>query len=625
MLKEILFPHDSVRDIQSQLIKDVETAIKNKSHIIVHAPTGLGKTASTLPVALAYALKNDLTVFFLTSRHTQHEIAIDTLRKIKEKYDEKFIAIDLVGKQWMCPVEGVQELYSSEFTDYCKSMREKNECEHYLNTKKGTSATIEAKKLISEIKAMRILDSGDMIKICEKEKLCPYELSIMLAKEAKVIVADYYYIFSPDIRETFFQKTGKELEKSIIIVDEAHNLPKRMTDILTQKLSTFVIDSAIKEARKFRLEDIEQNLGVIRNVFDSLTADINIEKSEKLVKKEEFYDGVNNIEDGYENLIDKFYIAAEEIREKQKKSFIGSAANFLSSWNGQDESFARILSLKETKTMPMFTLMYKCLDPSLLTRDVIERSYSTIMMSGTLTPTAMYKDLLGFNEKTTEKEYPSPFPKKNRLAMIVPETTTKFTARNPEQYKDIARITAEICNLVPGNSAIFFPSYYLRDEVCGFFNNMCRKTILLEQPDMNKEEKQELVERFKSYHESGAVLLGVASGSFSQGVDFKGDFLKAVIVAGIPLTRPDLETQQMIEYYNKKYNKGLEYGYFFPAITKCIQSAGRCIRSETDRGVVIFLDERFAWQNYRKLFPKEWDIKTTKLYSKMIRDFYGVQ
>jgi len=208
--------------------------------------------------------------------------------------------------------------------------------------------------------------------------------------------------------------------------------------------------------------------------------------------------------------------------------------------------------------------------------------------------------------------------------MVIPQTTTKFTNRSVAQFKEIARVCAEIANLVPGNSALFFPSYILRDEINQYFTSLCTKTTFLEMPRMNKKEKHEFLERFKSYKDSGAVLLGVASGSFGEGVDLPGDFLKAVVVVGLPLQPPDLETKELIKYYDTKFKKGWDYGYILPAITKALQNAGRCIRDETDRGIMIFLDERYAWNSYLKCFPIDWDVKITRMYKELIKRFFSI-
>ena len=130
------------------------------------------------------------------------------------------------------------------------------------------------------------------------------------------------------------------------------------------------------------------------------------------------------------------------------------------------------------------------------------------------------------------------------------------------------------------------------------------------------------MEKFKQYKNSGALLLAAASGNFGEGIDLMGDLLKAVIVVGIPLQKPDLETQELIKYYDKRFGRGWDYGYIFPAIITTLQNAGRCIRSEDDRGVIIFLDERYTWQSYLKCFPKDKHFQITQEPLKLINEFF---
>ena len=176
-------------------------------------------------------------------------------------------------------------------------------------------------------------------------------------------------------------------------------------------------------------------------------------------------------------------------------------------------------------------------------------------------------------------------------------------------YEEIAKLSTNISNKVPGNVVIFFPSYKLRDEINEFIQDFSEKTIFLEDTNYTKEQRSDLLERFKEYKDEGAILLAVAGGSFAEGIDLPGDFLKAVIIVGLPLGHPNLETKELINYYDKRFSKGWDYAYVFPAIIKTLQSAGRCIRSETDRGIIVFLDERYLWQSYRRCFPKDMNIQ----------------
>jgi DNA excision repair protein ERCC-2 len=235
----------------------------------------------------------------------------------------------------------------------------------------------------------------------------------------------------------------------------------------------------------------------------------------------------------------------------------------------------------------------------------------------------MYADLLNLDQnKALTIEYQNPFPKENRLNIILPETSTKYLVRSTIMYENIAIKSSDITNTIPGNSIIFFPSYYILDQVYEYFKEKTTKTIFTESRDYTKEQRTELIERFKTYKDSGAVLLAVAGGSFSEGVDLPGDLLKGVIVVGLPLAKPDLETQELINFYDKRFSKGWEYGYTIPALIKTLQSAGRCIRSETDRGVIVFLDERYLWPNYKKCFSSDMNIIIDKNPSRLINDFF---
>ncbi|MFH1641877.1 MAG: ATP-dependent DNA helicase [Nanoarchaeota archaeon] len=619
--EDILFPHSKIRNVQGDLIKEVISALENKKHLIAHAPTGLGKTAATIPACLSFALKNELTVFFLTSRHTQHKLAVDTIKLIKKKYQASIICSDIIGKKFMCAQEAVEILYSNEFADYCKKLREDNKCEFYANTKKKSgSLTVLAKSILEELKILSPSHTKDLIDICKSEKLCPYEMTAILAKEAKIIISDYNYIFNPSIRDNFFLKTGKELEKCIIIVDEAHNLPKRVRELLSSRLTNFILRRAIKEAEKFGFFDERDKLQYILDIISELSIDLGPRNEEKLIKKQDFVNRIN-LEDDYDSLITMFTFTGDQIKEKQKQSYISSVALFLETWLGTDQGFARIITKRPGTREHIMELSYRCLDPSIMTKEVIEKAYSVILMSGTLTPTFMYKDILGFSD-VTKKEFTNPFPEKNKLSLIIPETTTKFTRRNKEEYKKIADKIDTIVNHVPGNVIVFFPSYDLRNNVYVFLDQN-KKRFLLEKSSLSKEEKSDLLEEFKSHKSNGAVLLAATTGNFGEGIDLPGDFLKAVIIVGLPLEKPTLEIKELINYYDRLYKKGWEYGYTYPAIIKVLQNAGRCIRSETDKGLIVFLDERFAWERYYQCFPLDYDIKISKLYEKKISEFFS--
>jgi len=612
-MNKFLFPHENIRPVQDKLINCLEKALKEKNSVIVHAPTGLGKTAAALSPALSLTYqKHDSVIFFLTSRHTQHKIVIDTVNKIKNKFNLDLIATSIIGKKWMCLQPGSEIMNSNDFAEFCKSMKEENKCDFYKNTRSKES--FDCKRTLDELGKISPVSTEKVIELCKKNKVCPYEISLMLASKSKIIISDYYYLFNPGIRENFLSKINKNLQDSIIIIDEGHNLPKRIRSLLTKKLSDRIIKRAVKEAKKFNFDELAVFLIELESLLYRLARDISV-NDEKLVEKSIFIKGVENIKK-YEEFINELKASAEVVRESQKTSSLGWIAYFLESWPNGDMGFSRILSKNDS----FVVLTHRCLDPSIASKDVIDASQSNILMSGTLSPVDMYKDLLGFPKKTITKEFPSPFPKKNTLSLVIPKTTTKFTKRSPEQYLRIANICSDIIDKIPGNAAVFFPSYYLRNEIAKFIETRCKKTIFNEQPKLTKEEKQELLDKFCKYN--NAVLLGVAAGSFGEGIDLPG-VLKSVIVVGLPLDKPDLETKELIKYYDNKFSKGWDYGYIMPALTKTMQNAGRCIRTEKDRGVLVFLDERYTWPNYFKCFPPDWNLKISVDYLDEIKNFFN--
>ncbi|PIY60477.1 hypothetical protein COY95_01565, partial [Candidatus Woesearchaeota archaeon CG_4_10_14_0_8_um_filter_47_5] len=598
------------------------------------------------------------TVFFLTSRHTQHRIALDTINKIKEKFSLNFVAVDIIGKKWMCLVPEVSSMYTSEFHEFCKKQVEEYTCPFYVGVKnRQGKITEQAEHELADFGNMGSLHAEELKERCTQKNMCPYYLSIELAKKAKVIIADYYYLFHPRIRASFLNSLKKELSEIIIIIDEGHNLPGRIRETMSFYLTNTMLQRAEKEAQKFNFKETASYLKEIQAVIGGLVSGnegsragsgesikdrqsmndrqsiksrqgiggLGISKyreNERYISKEEVVRAIEKQLDDYEEVVADLMFIGEDVRDKQKQSYIGSVAEFLDAWSGDDEGYARILR-REQDTFRRWSLSYRCLDPSLTAREVIDASRTVIMMSGTLSPPEMYQELLGFGERGSSEEFPSPFPEENRLALVVPKTTTRYVQRSPEQFKSIAAVCTEITDAVPGNSVLFFPSYQVMQDVSYYFTKDNKRIVFQEQPHFTKEQKEELLAGFKKYALSGAVLLATIGGSFSEGIDLPGDLLKCVVVVGLPLVPPDLETKSLVAYYNAKFGKGEYYGYIFPAMNKAIQAAGRCIRDETDRGVIVFLDHRYTWPRYFQCFPSDWNLTITRDYLPKIKHFFS--
>jgi DNA excision repair protein ERCC-2 len=607
--EEVFFPHEKIRPVQDILISTIRDCLSSRQHLLVHAPTGLGKTAAALAPAISYAIKNDKTVIFVTSRNTQHRLALNTISEIKRRYGLSFHAADIIGKKWLCLQPHVTRLQSGDFNEYCRKLREDELCEYYERLKEKTTV----KALLSSLKEKSPNTTDHIISTSKEKKLCPYEISILIAKESRAIITDYYYIFHPKIQQGFFQKMEKNLGDIILIVDEAHNLASRVKDLASEKISTLTLQRALQEAKKLNSDSLVTMINRIHKILSTLAEGVD---EERHVTKDAFLSKLGPFGD-IDNIIDEFTVAGDAIRKIQAHSSLGTVASFLERWRDDDPGFTRIL--KKGKE-GFITLHYTCLDPSRITGQIINSTHATILMSGTLMPTSMYKEILGI-DNPKEIHLQSPFPKKNRLNLIIPKTSTKYETRSPKTYAEIAHLLSQVLSRVPGNVAVYFPSYYLQQHIAHLV--ITTKPAFFEESVLTKQEKDELLERFRSYKKSGAALFAVISGNFGEGIDLPHDELRTVVIVGLPLTKPDLETKALIGYYDKKFGKGWDYGYIFPAFTKAIQAGGRCIRTETDKGAIIFIDERYTWKNYYRCFPKEWDIKISLDYQQVLTSFFS--
>ena len=602
-------------------MQDVEAALVNGSHLVAHAPTGVGKTVAVVAPALAYALENGKQVFFLAPKHTQHTIVVDTLKKIAQKTCQGFVSVDIIGKQWTCPHK-VADLDNKEFNEFCSAMKKDERCEYYSGVHKKKLSK-EARNAIDLVKE-RPLHAEEVREICSTRSLCPYEVCIEAGKGADFIICDYFHIFSPKVRRAFLAKLNKDLEDAVLIVDEAHNLPDRIRSTLSRDLTDYSVGRAGKEAAFLDSEaliDGYKSLGAaLKKLGKGMKAG-----EERFVKREEFIEDISGeTELDYKDLVTLSSDLSEEVLSlpNRYRSYSKTVSHFLESWAKEDIGYARIFRKEKNSR-----LSYRCLDPSVSSKEVFDASHTAILMSGTLLPLAMYSSLLGLDPKRViEKEYRSPFPKENRLSLIVPGVTTKFRDRSDEMYRRYAEILAGIIREVPGNAAVFFPSY----QILGFVHthllaHETGKEVLVEKQSMDKGDRIELYRRLANLKNDrcGGILLGVQAGSLSEGVDYANNMLDAVVIVGLPLESPNLETKALIEYYDFVYERGWDYGYIFPAMNRVLQAAGRCIRSETDKGAIVLMDERFKWRNYSKCFPLDMDFVITAAPDIYVKKFFG--
>jgi len=589
----IPWPYERVRDGQREFLEDARLALAEGKHLLAHAPTGIGKTAVALVASVEVALERGKLVLFLTSRQSQHRIAIETLRRLEAK-GARIAAVDLIAKQSMCLQEEAPQL-GRAFNEYCDLMVKSRRCSFFLRDDAVVVAAVR----------QRVLHVQELIRASASCRVCPHKVAMDAASLAHVVVCDYNYLFS-DILEPFLARLGRPLEDFIVIIDEAHNLPDRIRSHLCGDLSPSQVLRAAQEARDLDPEATHQLLGVARSLERYLLG----LRAERIARREEFIDAVEaglprtlGGRVGYDAFAERVTWVAEEAVRRGRSASLHELAEFLERWKGLEEGILRlVLPGNEGK------FAYRLLDPSVLSGPIFRRIHGSLLMSGTLHPATMYADLLGIPaDRRRFRAYASPFPRDNRLLLVHPNLTTVYAKRGVEMYDLIAREITTIVTRVPGNVAAFFPSYEILDEAFVRIRTAgLSKRLLVERPEWDKARRDAAVEALRiARGDRGAFLLGVQGGSFSEGVDYEGNLLEAVLVVGLPLSPPNVEVEALKDYYIRKFGpaKGYEYAYVYPAVNKVLQAAGRPIRSERDRAAIILLEGRLLLPRYARCLP----------------------
>ena len=667
------FPFTQIRDVQKELIEDIDRVISDRSHLIAHAPTGLGKTAAALVPAVAHSLFDKKTIFFLTPKNLQHRIAIETLKEINKKikkikkFNENLVVADVMGKGEMCigaqSDEEVRGVY-----DYCSRMRKNyreivdsgagdlRTCPYYKRVYQGGTFKFSGdfREILNYLKK-NITHNREIIDMCAKKEICPYCMVEALSKDAKVIIGNYYHVFAPPER-AFTKKLSDAIwsEGAIIIIDEAHNFPENIKKQLSSTLTQFALERAlgeigalieryeginlsgsdsksIEDAKKFtaRLKKLENNIRKFIGIFVQMGKQIKLGfEQEKYagIERDDFIRLIEQICD-YDDLVFELSNTAEIYKNSFTKyrSSVEYLSSFLDMWQTTEGAHIKSVKKYNRRGVHEVAIQNDCIDPSVASRDIIEMSHTTILMSGTLVPQKMYEHLLGMSEKRThKKEYISPFPVENREIFIIRGMSAMYKNRNQSMYEKYAREIVKVSCSAPGNIAVFFPSYSFRDKVFGLINQksfgkhcfekqkfrgVLNKRLILEQQNMENRYREIIIrELMSAKKENGALFMGVQGGSFSEGIDYPDQLLDVVIIAGLAVARPDFRAIKMIAYYTEQFlEDGSNYVYTFPAINKMVQSAGRLIRSQKDRGCIVIMDDRLMWDNYRKYLPREWN------------------
>jgi len=623
------FPFKKIREGQRQFLDDLNRVFSQKGLLLAYAPTGIGKTAAALSGGLtriraldamqpkpttkeAKALRRKKRLLFLTSRHMQHRIAIESLQKLAQK-GHPVKVVDIISKQAMCLNEGVRGT-GAEFNLVCRTLTQSGACPYYQ---------ADNKKVI-EMLDRKVMAYVDLMDKCDEVKVCPHKAALGAAKECDVLIADYNVVFS-DMRDAFFDRMGATLEDVVLVVDEAHNLPERIMENMSLDIDVSFLEDLVTEL-KGKAADIAVPLRpLIAWLEDEV---VGMSSEERKVETETFMKLVEKnlglFKMTYARYVDRVKEFIETL-SMDEESFlivmIERYRDFLVRWRDDPESSLRYVSRYDNT----IALNVRPLDVAALAGRLFSQVDSAVLMSATLYPQEQYIDKLGLEkDRAVGTTYDSPFPPENRCLLAVPGVTSVYKERGPKMFSKYAAFLMNLKTSIPGNLATFFPSYEFLKEVYFALPERARETVFFE--ERASRNKSDLLQHMRtSQKRGGSMFFLVFGGSFSEGVDFADNLLSGVAIAGFPYPPPSFTLKELQAFYEARHGKGkgFHYASTLPAINKVIQAAGRCIRSETDRGLIALLDDRFTDHRTLSNFPSDFKPRRSISPWTEAREFFG--
>lgn len=594
-----VFPY-RYRPGQRELVEFIDGSIRDGMCPVIEAGTGTGKTITSLAGAIPVARERDLKIVYLTRTKSQQLQVIRECGSI-----EGVVCAGLQGRTAQsCPMmrddpdlrTGTPEEISKLCSEYKRRKEGGCECPYFANLE-GASEEHWLDVLRSDP------EPEAFARLCEDAMICPYELMKHLLPHADVVAASYPFVFAPQILSRFEEWIGTPLERTIVIVDESHNLPDYLRDIQTYEYSRYSMEMAEKEARKEGDHEIHEGLrisdlaSVLREVLEATAREYLIDEDgiippgfveEELMSRLGVTSvALDRMAKGLQDIGD---IIEEKLKQKRKlpRSYIGSMGRFLELWMSErDDCGVRLVIGGDNPCFQAY-----CMDPS-PAAEPLNASFSSILMSGTLEPVEDFAKELGL-ERPAIRRSPSPFPSDNLLTLYTDRVSMKYEDRRLEDnYRLLKRMLIDAVNSARVNTAVFFPSYDFMDFMTddGLVEDLGRD-VMFERRGMPQGELMETFERFRT--SEGSVLFAVTGGRISEGLDFPDKALELAVIVGIPFPKPTAKSRAMVRYYDARFGDGRRWVTIVPASRRMRQSIGRLIRSETDRGVAVVLDRRAA-------------------------------
>ncbi len=571
-IKELNFPFEKYRKGQRDFSVAVYLSIRSGKKLFAQAPTGVGKTVSVLFPAIKSLYEKNAKIFYLTAKSSTKTIAFNTVKMMHEQGLRLRTTI-ITAKDKICFMDETK--CEPEYCPYAKGYYDK------LNV-----------PLRETIKNDCMYDREFIEELGKKHELCPFELSLDLSYMSDIVICDYNYYFDPRValkREDLFNK-----DKDILLIDEAHNLEDRVRNMYSPEI--------IKEEFYEVYKIIKAEKSISKELFNINKKFINIKKSidEAQILKESPEELINALR--------KFIAKAEKYFNERKNEKVSDELTdiyfksifFIKISEIADENFCYYADSTNSKTMVKIFLI----DTSHILKEIERNARSSIFFSATLTPLKYFRYLLGGEEDDYILKLSSPYDKENLNLMITSDISMKYTKRDTNIEKACEYINTLITEK-KGNYMIFFPSYNFMNKVYSVYEALYdTMNIIVQSRGLNEEEQIDILNRFEN--ERNVVLFTVVGGIFSEGIDLPLDKLIGAVIIGTGIPQISFERNIIKSFFDEKMNTGYDYAYKYPGFNKVLQSAGRVIRTEEDKGIVLLIDSRFCQYTYLKLFPDHW-------------------
>ncbi len=604
-IKELVFPF-AYRRGQKQLASYVYQTIYHKRNLFLEAPTGVGKTISTVfPSVKALGEGKADMIFYLTAKTITRTVAENTFSILRE-HGLSLKNVTLTAKEKICPME--EAICNPDKCPYAKGHFDRiNEALYNCITKEP------------------FFDRLVIEKYSKEYQVCPFEMCLDISLFADAVICDYNYVFDPHVylKRFFGDNVSGEY---IFLVDEAHNLVDRGREMYSAQLKKedFL---ALKRVVKESSPKMEKQLESCNKALLALKRECND------------YAYLDSIAP-FLNLLSRVHATMEQYLEDHTEGEVHDAvldfyfevSHFFEIYEKVDDKYITYSKLDENED---FIVRLFCVDPSTNLAECMKKSVSTILFSATLLPIQYYKGLLGGTKEDYEVYAESDFDPSMRQIIIANDVTSKYTRRSEMEYYKIAEHIHRIITGKPGNYMVFCPSYQLMEQIMETFQEYFlddHMECIAQNSRMDEAQREEFLSLFEKDanlddNDAFDTLIGfcVLGGIFSEGIDLKNDCLIGSIIVGTGLPQVCTEREIIMNYFEDTGKNGFDYAYRYPGMNKVLQAAGRVIRTKEDMGVIALLDERFLTSSYQQLFPREWkeyEVSDSKHGNRIVEDFW---